>query len=70
MATPSVQYFVHPRIGTTFEGTGIITHCFHPGVVRTRFGPGAWYCVAVLAYLPVLMISAKRGARTGLHLAQ
>ena len=52
------------------EGTGIITHCFHPGVVRTRFGSGSSGLMRLFwpAFRP-FMIGSKRGARTGIHLA-
>jgi NAD(P)-dependent dehydrogenase (short-subunit alcohol dehydrogenase family) len=52
------------------DGTNIITHCFHPGVVRTRFGSGSSGLMRL--FWPLFrpfMISSKRGASTGLHLA-
>jgi retinol dehydrogenase-12 len=58
------------ELAKRLEGTGIITHCFHPGVVRTRFGSGASGLVWLFwPIFRVLMINAKRGASTGLHLA-
>ena len=58
------------ELARRLEGTGIITHCFHPGVVRTRFGSGA--SGFMWLFWPIFrpfMIGSKRGARTGLHLA-
>ncbi len=58
------------ELARRLEGTDIITHCFHPGVVRTRFGSGA--SGVVWLFWPIfrmLMINARRGASTGLHLA-
>ena len=58
------------ELARRLEGTDIITHCFHPGVVRTRFGSGASGLVWLFwPIFRVLMINAKRGAKTGLHLA-
>ena len=66
----AVQYLLTRELARRLEGTGIITHCFHPGVVRTRFGSGASGIVWLfLAYLPGIDDRAKRGARTGFALA-
>ena len=58
------------ELARKLEGTGITTHCFHPGVVKTRFGSGA--SGPMRLFWPLFrpfMISSKRGASTGLHLA-
>jgi len=51
-------------------GTGVTTHCFHPGVVRTRFGSGSRGPMRL--FWPLFrpfMINSRKGASTGLHLA-
>ncbi len=58
------------ELARKLEGTDIITHCFHPGVVKTRFGSGASGSIRI--FWPLFrpfMIGSKRGASTGLHLA-
>ena len=58
------------ELARKLEGTGIITHCFHPGVVRTRFGSGSSGPMKVFwPLVRIFMINSKKGARTGLHLA-
>tara|TARA_B100001113_G_C21054156_1_gene598148 strand:+ start:14 stop:784 length:771 start_codon:yes stop_codon:yes gene_type:complete len=58
------------ELARRLEGTDTITHCFHPGVVRTRFGlSGSGLVWLLWPVFRLFMISAKRGARTGLHLA-
>ena len=58
------------ELARRLEGTGIITHCFHPGVVKTRFGSGASGPVRIFWPLfRAFMVNSKRGASTGLHLA-
>lgn len=52
------------------EGTGILTHCFHPGGVRTRFAAEASGLMRPLMFIArPFMIGPKRGAATGVHLA-
>ncbi len=58
------------ELARKLEGTGITTHCFHPGVVRTRFGSGS--SGPMRLFLPLFrlfMINSTKGASTGLHLA-
>jgi len=58
------------ELARKLEGTGIITHCFHPGVVKTRFGSGS--SGPMRLFWPLFrpfMINSKKGASTGLHLA-
>jgi len=58
------------ELARKLEGTGITTHCFHPGIVRTRFGSGSRGPMRL--FLPLfrqLMINSTKGASTGLHLA-
>ena len=58
------------ELARKLEGTGITTHCFHPGVVRTRFGSGSSGPMRLFWPLfRVFMINSKKGASTGLHLA-
>ncbi len=58
------------ELARRLEGTDTITHCFHPGVVRTRFGlSGSGLVWLLWPVFRVFMISARRGASTGLHLA-
>ena len=58
------------ELARKLEGTGITTHCFHPGVVRTRFGSGSRGPMRL--FWPLFrpfMINSVKGASTGLHLA-
>ena len=58
------------ELARKLEGTGITTHCFHPGVVRTRFGSGSSGPMRLFWPLfRIFMINSKKGASTGLHLA-
>ena len=58
------------ELARRLEGTGIVTHCFHPGVVRTRFGSGSSGPMRLFWPLfRAFMINSKKGASTGLHLA-
>ncbi|MDP6906684.1 MAG: SDR family oxidoreductase [Candidatus Thalassarchaeaceae archaeon] len=58
------------ELARQLEGTGIITHSFHPGVVRTRFAEDARGIMRLFWPLfRLTMIGSKRGAKTGLHLA-
>ena len=58
------------ELARKLEGTGIITHCFHPGVVRTRFGSGSSGPMRLFWPLfRAFMINSTKGASTGLHLA-
>ena len=58
------------ELARKLEGDDIITHCFHPGVVRTRFGGEAGGLMRLLwPVFRLFMIGSKRGAKTGLHLA-
>ncbi len=58
------------ELARRLEGTGIATHCFHPGVVRTRFAEDARGLMRLFwPIFRIFMIGSKRGAKTGLHLA-
>jgi len=58
------------ELARRLDGTGIITHCFHPGVVKTRFAEEAKGIMKIFWPLfRLTMIGSKRGAKTGLHLA-
>ena len=58
------------ELARRLEGTGIKTHCFHPGVVRTRFAEEAKGLMRLFwPIFRIFMIGSKRGAKTGLHLA-
>ena len=58
------------ELARNLEGTGITTHCFHPGVVRTRFGSSSGGPMRLfLPLFRLFMINSRKGATTGLHLA-
>lgn len=58
------------ELARRLESTGIKTHCFHPGVVRTRFAEEAKGIMRLFwPIFRIFMIGSKRGAKTGLHLA-
>ncbi|MDP6870128.1 MAG: SDR family oxidoreductase [Candidatus Poseidoniaceae archaeon] len=58
------------ELARRLEGTNVITHCFHPGVVRTRFAEDASGPMRLFwPLVRIFMIGSKRGAKTGLHLA-
>lgn len=60
------------ELARRLEGTGVVTHAVHPGVVGTRFGrdgdlkgPFAW----LIAIGRPLLLTPAKGARTSLHVA-
>ena len=58
------------ELARKLEDTGIVTHSFHPGVVRTRFAEEARGIMRLFwPIFRIFMIGSKRGAKTGLHLA-
>lgn len=60
------------RLAKELEGSGVVTHAVHPGVVNTRFAKdgdaGGIVGLAVKIAAPFLLTPAK-GARTSLHVA-
>ena len=57
-------------LAENLEGTGIITHCYHPGAVRTRFAAESSGLIRLFfPLMKLFMIGPKRAARNGLHLA-
>jgi NAD(P)-dependent dehydrogenase (short-subunit alcohol dehydrogenase family) len=60
------------ELAQRLEGTGVTANSLHPGVVRTDFGGdgemGAWMALGWSIVKP-LLISARKGAETSVHLA-
>ena len=52
------------------EGSGITANCFHPGGVRTNLAQGnPWYYRLIWYIVTPFLISAEKGADTGIYLA-
>lgn len=59
-------------LATRLEGTQVVTHAVHPGVVRTRFaadGDVKGFFATLVKLSGPFMLTAAKGARTSLHVA-
>ncbi len=60
------------ELARRLDGSGIVAHALHPGVVRTRLArdgdAGGWWGV-LLTLVGPLLLTAAQGAATSLHLA-
>lgn len=58
------------ELAKRLEGTGVTANCLHPGVVNTEIARNFPAPIRILGKLfGFLMLSAKKGAETSLHLA-
>lgn len=60
------------RLAKELEGSGVVTHAVHPGVVNTRFakdGDVGGFIGTVIKLAGPFLLTPKKGARTSLHVA-
>lgn len=60
------------ELARRLDGSGVVVHALHPGVVRTRFakdGDASWLIDLGARLTAPFMISPAQGAKTSLHVA-